>query len=264
MHLREEIFSGRWGETIPGAPTLAKELEVDRKAVITALLRLEEEGLLVAQGAGRKRRIVLPHGRKAVASIKIAILDYNDLDRQQDYMIHLQQRLTEAGHHAFFHTQTLIKLGMKVSRIRQMVKSDEADAWVVGSASSEVLQWFSKQPAPVFALFGRMSGLPIAGTKPDKAAPYADATRQLISLGHRRISLLAQSARRLPEPGHLESLFLKELESHGIQTSTYNLPDWDDSTEGFHQVLDTLFSIKRSVPLLITQTFFSIKGLSLY
>ena len=63
IHLREEIFRGRWGEMIPGAPTLAKELEVDHKAVITALNLLEEEGLLVGQGAGRKRRIVQPVAR---------------------------------------------------------------------------------------------------------------------------------------------------------------------------------------------------------
>ena len=45
---------------MPGAPTLAKELEVDRNTVETALRRLEEVGLLVGQGAGRKRRIELP------------------------------------------------------------------------------------------------------------------------------------------------------------------------------------------------------------
>ncbi len=152
---------------------------------------------------------------------------------------------------------------MKVSRIRKMVKSVKADAWVVGAGSSEVLKWFSEQPAPAFALFGRMNGLPIAGTKPDKATPIADATRQLIALGHRRISLLAQTARRLPEPGPSERVFLKELESHGIQTSTYNLPDWDDSTEGLNQALDALFKatpptalILDEAPLLIAAQLF--------
>ena len=60
MHLRKEIFRGSWSWTMPGAPTLAKELEVDRNTVETALRRLEEVGLLVGQGAGRKRRIELP------------------------------------------------------------------------------------------------------------------------------------------------------------------------------------------------------------
>jgi hypothetical protein len=253
MHLRKEIFRGRWSETMPGAPALAKALEVDHKAVETALRRLEDEGLLVGQGAGRKRRIELPPGRKAAAAMKIAILPYTATDRQQDYLINHQNSLVKAGHQVSFPPRALVELRMNVPRIRRMVKKAEADAWVVAAASSEVLQWFSEQPAPAFALFGRMDGLPIAGTKPDKASPLANATRQLIGLGHRRISLLAQSARRLPEPGHLESLFLKELESHGIQTSTYNLPDWDDSTEGFQQALDTLFAITPPTALILQE-----------
>jgi DNA-binding LacI/PurR family transcriptional regulator len=81
--------------------------------------------------------------------------------------------------------------------------------------------------------------------------------------------LLAQSPRRLPEPGHLESLFLKELESHGIPTSSYHLPDWDDSTAGFHQRLDALFTttaptalILEEAPLLFAaQQFLQSRGL---
>jgi hypothetical protein len=269
IHLRREIFRGRWNEVMPGAPALAKELEVDHKAVVIALNQLEHEGLLEAQGPGRRRKILAVPGRKTVASMKIAILTHSPHNRQEDYIINLKHSLTKAGHQAFFPAQALIELGMSVPRIQRMVRSHEADAWVVTSASSEVLQWFSKQPCPVFALFGRMSGLPIAGAKPGKAAALAVATSQLIGLGHRRISLLAQSARRLPEAGHPESVFLKELESHGILTSSYHLPEWDDSTEGFHQALDTLFKataptalILDEAPLLIAaQQFLQSRGL---
>ena len=76
MHLRKEIFRGSWSGTMPGAPALAKELEVDHKTVEAALRLLENEGLLVGQGAGRKRRIELPSGRKALGSMKIAVLTH--------------------------------------------------------------------------------------------------------------------------------------------------------------------------------------------
>ena len=254
VYLREQIFQGRWSGTMPGARALAKDLGVDRNTVEAALRRLEEMGLLVGQGAGRKRRIELPSGRKALASMKIAVLTHTAHGRQLDYMTDLKHSLAKAGHQVFFPPRSLTELGMKLSSIRRMVKSVEADAWVVTSASGEVLEWFSKQPTPVFALFGRMNELPIAGTKPDKTAPLAEATRQLIGLGHRRISLLAQSARRLPEPGHLESLFLKELESHGIQTGSYNLPEWDDSTEGFQQALDSLFATTPPTALILQES----------
>jgi len=45
---------------MPCALALAKDLGVDRNTVEAALRRLEEVGLLVGQGAGRKRRIELP------------------------------------------------------------------------------------------------------------------------------------------------------------------------------------------------------------
>jgi biotin operon repressor len=252
-HLRNEMLQGSLSGTMPGANRLATELGINHKTVETAMRQLEEEGLLVSLGRGIPRRIKLPRGTKTEEAMKIAFLDYDDQDKQQDYMIHLHHRLAEAGHHSFYHPQSLIKLGMKASRLRKMVKNTEAGAWVVGAGSSEVLRWFSEQTVPAFALFGRMNGLPMAGTKPDKIPPLTDATRQLIALGHRRISLLAQTGRRLPEPGNSERVFLKELESHGIPTSTYNLPDWDDNIEGFHQALEALFQATPPTALILDE-----------
>ena len=252
-HLRNEMLQGSLSGTMPGANRLATELGINHKTVETAMRQLEQEGLLVSLGRGIPRRIELPPGTKTEVSMKIAFLDYDDQDKQEDYMIHLQHRLAKAGHHAFYHALSLATLGMKVSRVRKIVKSTKADAWVVGAGSSEVLQWLSEQPVPAFALFGRMHGLPMAGTKPDKATPIADATRQLIALGHRRISLLAQTGRRLPEPGHSERVFLKELESHGIPSGPYNLPNWDDNIEGFHQALEALFQATPPTALILDE-----------
>jgi len=61
-HLSGEILSGCWGETIPGLPTLAAKLGVNFKTVEVALDLLENQGLLLGQGTGRPRRIVLPAG----------------------------------------------------------------------------------------------------------------------------------------------------------------------------------------------------------
>lgn len=252
-HLREEIISGRWANVMPGKNHLAEELGINKKTVVVALNQLEQEGVLEGQGPGRRRKIVLAPGKKAEATMKIAILTYNNHAKQLEYFIKIQHRLAKAGHQAFFLEQSLTELGMNVPRIQRMVKTVDADAWVVCAASSEVLHWFSEQPFPVLAIFGRLSGLPIAGAKPDKVPPLGDVTRQLIGLGHRRISLLTQSARRLPEPGHFERLFLENLKSHGIHTSTYNLPNWDDSTEGFHKALDALFTTTPPTALILDQ-----------
>jgi DNA-binding LacI/PurR family transcriptional regulator len=158
---------------------------------------------------------------------------------------------------------------MDVKRVSRMVARTEADAWVVGAGSREVLEWFAKQKTPAFALFGRMEGLPIAGTKPDHVPAFAAATRHLAGLGHRRIALLARSERRLPDPGRAERAFLEELEVHGIRTGTYNLPDWEGSPESIYPCLESLFGATPPTALFVeeapmffaAQQFLSNRGL---
>ncbi len=98
---------------------------------------------------------------------------------------------------------------------------------------------------PAIALFGRRSGVRIAGSGPDKVPAYTAATRQLIRHGHRRIVLLCRKLRRLPEPGRSERAFLAQLAAHGCPVTDFNLPDWEETTAGFHTLLGALF---RSTP----------------
>ena len=253
--LREEILSGRRSGVLPGVYVLAAELGVNHKTVGAALKHLEADGLLVSQGPGRRRRIVLAAGRVRQRPLRVAILPGDSADRRVDYMVELQHQLLEAGHAAFYPEKSLLELGMDVSRIARMVRRTEADAWVVTAGSREVLQWFLGQGIPVFALFGRRRDLPMAGAGPDKVRATREVVRHLVALGHRRIVLLAQAARRLPEPGLPERAFLKELAAHRIPTGPYNLPDWEESPEGLQRLLDSLFGITPPTALLIDEAY---------
>jgi DNA-binding LacI/PurR family transcriptional regulator len=219
------------------------------------LRRLEAEGLLVAQGPGRRRRIVLPAGSIRQRPLRLAILPSVTADRRLDYIVELQHELMEAGHVAFFSEKTLFELGMDVKRIARMVRKNEACAWVVMSGSGEVLEWFIGQGIPAFALFGRRRHLTVAGAGPDKVRAYRDVVRHMVSLGHRRIVMLALAARRLPEPGPPERAFLEELAAHGIPTGPYNLPDWEESPEGLQHLLDSLFQVTPPTALLIDEAY---------
>ena len=238
---------------MPGVPTLAAELGVDHKAVASAIRLLEQDGLLIGQGTGRPRRIALPEGTAAARPLRVAILDYDPLRQTEGYMTELRHFLEKAGHTAFFTPKSLTELGMKVTRIRRLVDTVEADAWVVSSGSREVLEWFSARPEPVFAQFGRRSGLPIAATGPDKPSAYAAATRRLVELGHRRIVLLCHEERRVPQPGATERAFLAELKAHGIPTGEFNLPNWEDTKEGFQVLLERLFQVTPPTALLVDE-----------
>ena len=62
-HLKGELLRGRWMNSIPGVPSLAAEMGVNRKTVDAALRQLDSEGVLIPQGAGRKRLIGFSTGR---------------------------------------------------------------------------------------------------------------------------------------------------------------------------------------------------------
>lgn len=252
--LRADLLSGMWGGRMPGVLRLEAELGVNRKAIEAAMRLLEHEGLLVAEGAGRRRKIVRPAGhQKRRHPLRVAILPCVVEDRRLDYMVELRHELVEAGHVAFYPEKSLHDLGMDSKRIGRMVGKYEADAWVVMSGSREVLEWFLQEGIPTFALFGRRRDLRVAGVGPDKVAAFRDVVRHLVALGHRRIVLLALAARRLPEPGLPERAFLEELAAHGMATGPFNLPDWEENPEGFQRLLDSLFQTTPPTALLIDE-----------
>jgi len=228
--------------------------------VETALRLLEAEGLLAAQGAGRRRLIQMKE-RQAAPSLRLEVLVSEPADLRLDYLVELQHELTVAGHDVSIAPRSMSELGMDVKRISRMVRNTEADAWVVTAGSREVLEWFAEQEFPVCALFGRRRGLTLAGVGPDKPPAFSAATRMLISLGHRRIVLLARPRRRLPVPGASEQAFLDELALHGIAPSSYHLPDWEESIDGFHRRLESLFRVTPPTAMIIEEAAFYVAAL---
>ena len=207
------------------------------------------------QGPGRPRKIVLPTGTRDVASLRIAILEYEIASLNDDYMVDLHHKLIEAGHQAFHPSKTLNELGMKLPRIRRMVKETDADAWIVCASSGDVLKWFSKQKEPTFALFGRRRELPIAGVGPDHEAVGRAMIRRLIALGHQRIVILARESQRAGGPGQSELAIFDEMAKHGLPSGPYNLPEWEDSPDGLHRVLEGLFQVTPPSALIIDEPF---------
>ncbi|QTN33036.1 substrate-binding domain-containing protein [Akkermansiaceae bacterium] len=252
-HLRSEIISATWAGAMPGEDSLIARLGVGRATVQAAVRQLEGEGLLVPQGAG-KRRLIVPPENQAPPAMRIAILLYDPDERKVDYLQELKQLLGEAGHTAFFAPKTLVELGMKVERVGNLVKATGADAWVVVAGSQPVLEWFAAQPLPVFGLHGRIVHVPIASTGVKRIPVLKTVVRRLVSLGHRRIVMIAREERRKPMPGFVEQAFLDELVAQGVPTGPYNLPDWEDTPAGYGRLLDSLFLHTPPTALLMDGT----------
>lgn len=253
-HLRQGMLEGRWRGTLPGRKALAAQLGCSQGTVEEAMRRLARAGLLVSQGAGRRQRINLSNAAMKPRALRVVILLYEESDHSERYMLELVHRLQEAGHSPAFAERTMHDLGMDVTRIARIVEKTEADAWVVLGGARGVLEWFSNYRIPAFALFGRLTKVPLASTSPKKADALLELVDRLMDLGHRRIVLLTREERRKPTPGFLEQLFLDRLEERGIPTGSYNLPDWNDDPEGFRRILDKLFDRTPPTALIISQT----------
>ena len=166
-HLRRDILRGELGDTMPGIMQLVRMLGVNSRAVEAAVRQLEAEGLVVSQGICRRRRIVVPKNM-APPSLRIQILLHGEDDSKLGFMVDLLHQLVEMGHRTAFAAHSLGELGMDLRRIARFVHDTAADVWVVVGGPREVLEWFVSQSFPVFALFGRMRSLPLAGAAPDK------------------------------------------------------------------------------------------------
>ncbi|BCX49249.1 hypothetical protein HAHE_31570 [Haloferula helveola] len=250
-HLRKEIRSGTWTGTMPGGAALARELGVGRMTVDAALDLLEKQGELVSQGARLPRRVSTT--RSYSSSLKVAFLPYLIEDYRFDYIMDLQRLLQEDGHTVLFPKTSITLMKGNMARITKLIETTQADAWIVVAGPREVLTWFSECPVPAFAMFGRRSGLPIAGIGPDKSPALRELARHFIELGHERITMLTRPVRRLPRPGAPERAFLDELRRGGIRTGSYNLPDWDGKSETLGNVVDSIFKLTPPTAIVLDE-----------
>lgn len=251
-HLRGELLRSRWSGVMPGILTLGKELGVNHNTIDAALQLLEQEKLLETQGRGKPRRIV-PQTGGVRRALRVRILLFEPADRVVSYNVELLHHLNDAGHVAAFARKTQTDLGMNVKRIARYVEESEFDAWVVCAAYRDVLEWFAEQSFPTFAMFGRMSGLPVAGMSPRKALSLAMGLRRLVALGHRKIVMMTRGVGKFANPSLHEQGFLDELKAMGITPGAYHLPDWEDTHKDFHRCLDSLFRLTPPTALIVCE-----------
>ena len=253
--IKDSIFSGELKGSIPGASRLAKTLGVNHKTVESALRDLESQGLLIHEGARQSRSVNSKNLKLSNAGIRIAIFLQDQSDVRDVMMVEIKHRLEESGHYPFFVNKSMIDLRMNKRRIARIVNRTETDAWILLAAPKEILEWFSKQETPAFAVFGnRLEEVNVAGASPGKSHPVVQATQTLIDLGHRRIILIIRKYQREPISTSAQA-FLDVLNSNGIQSSDFNLPDWEETGEGFNQLLESIFKITPPTAIITDEPF---------
>ena len=255
LHLKNQIVQGEIRGEISGASQLASMLGVNAKTAESALGLLEKEGVLLSQGP-RRRRLVNSKGvgerrESGREHLHFGILLYESSDRHSSVVTGIQHALNEAGHVVTLADKTLTELQMNLSRVKRMVHSYRVDAWIVVAGSREVLGWFSGQELPAFALFGRRNRVSLPSIGPNSERAFAAGVDYLITQGHQRIVRICRSERRKPSLGQTERELLKTLKAHKIPTGEYNLPDWEETPEGFQALLESLFLVTPPTALIV-------------
>lgn len=261
-HLREGLRGGRWRGQLPGAVRLAAELGVSINTLRAALRTVEAEGLVQMGANGRSRHVPSKASRRK-RPLRIGILLFDALATETgqtlEILLGLHHGLEAAGFTVFFSTQTQCGLGYDVKRIARYVKQERADAWVVTAGSRALLEWFAAQPEPALAMFGRCTGLPMAGVGLDKLPAMLAATRRLLACGHRRIVFICRRCQRVPVPEPNVRAMLAELAAYGcVVTGDFNLPDWEETPAGLHSLFATLFRTTPPTALFLDETPFLI------
>lgn len=250
-HLRDEIMRGRWVEVMPGRTPLARELGINWKTVESALAQLENEGLIQSQGPGKPRRITGTSNQKSVGGTHVTMVLYETQGGLNTAVGDIQHQLRAAGHPVFFSAKTSSEVKHDPDQVESMVRKLGAEACILVAAGREVLQRFEAFPIPTFALFGKMSGLKISGTGPDKIQAIRDSITSLCANGHQRIVMLKHREALHAEHGISERTFLEELENRGLSHGEYNLPRWENTPEGLRHCLIRLFQVTPPTAILV-------------
>jgi DNA-binding LacI/PurR family transcriptional regulator len=253
-HLKEQIRIGRWTDVIPGENLLVTQLQIGRDTARAALALLEEEGLVVSDGPGRRRRIVEGRSVSRIRKLRLRILPFDKQTKEVVVVSTLLAELQEAGCDVDFASKSLHELGMDVGRVARLVTKEPADAWITCACARPINEWFSAQPFPTLALFGRIRGLPMAAAAPALIPSLVAAVRHLTGHGHKRIVMFAREERRKPVLALPERTFMEELNAAGLETSAYNLPDWEENRDGLIRQIDELFRLTPPTALIFQET----------
>ncbi|MFU8892438.1 MAG: substrate-binding domain-containing protein [Luteolibacter sp.] len=253
-YLRGELVRGRWRERMPGVIRLAGELGAARNTVEAALRELDQQGILIPQGYGKGRRI---HQAEVAGArrMRVAILRQDPLNQMDRHIGELLYQLHEAGFVGVLAAKNLTEMRGNLKKMERLVTATRADAWVIVGGAMPVLEWFIARELPAFSLFGRRHDLPIAGAGPSKPDAYRAVARRLVGLGHQRVMMITLKSRRLPSPGLQERVFLEELQSLGVKTGNFNLPDWDETPEGLENLLQESFRVTPPTALLVDEAY---------
>jgi len=268
-HLRDRILRGNLAGPIPGVMALSRDCDASPVTVRAALRQLEAEGWIRSAGPGKPRTTATPSSgasRPNSRSLRIMVLPGERVEDEdgvfQQTLIQLRNRIEADGHTLSFAPKSQSRLHYDLDRVRRLVSSCEADAWIVIGGSRDVLTWFAEHGTPALALGGLSSGLPLSATGMETVQPFRNAVERLTSLGHRRIIFIAPAVLRDAATSPCTAVLHRELAACGVTAGEYHTPAFDETPAGLHALLTANFRLTPPTAIIVTYTTWLVSLLS--
>jgi DNA-binding LacI/PurR family transcriptional regulator len=210
---------------------------------------------LATSGEGGSSRRVLRIAVMASSPLSEGNAHSNELS------LSVMHHIKAAGHECI-EAPSAKELNYNLKRIGKVVADTKADAWLLFSASREMLEWFAGQGIACYALGGHLTGLAIPGSVVSLPPMLSQIVDALAAQGHRRIVFISPKVWRLPQPSPIVVGFLEALARHGLKPSVYNAPDWEEDGPGLSTLLNGLFKATPPTALIMTEACGCIGALS--
>jgi LacI family transcriptional regulator len=243
---------------------LSEQIKVNRRTIRRAVQALSAEGL-VCQIPRKGNRILQP-GKTRTRRLRettVALLLPERTTPQpfsfEEILASLQNLMLRDG------IRLVIKTGKHYFRknpsdpLRDLVRENPADCWILRFANGRVQNWFAQNGHPAI-VWGRLHpGISLPSISVDLAAMAKHAASTLLRLGHRRIGLLSERDKDI----NLTRDNFRETIS-GRQDVELSILEHDADSRSVRQVLQrSLKGERRPTAFFITRTYGYVSAFSL-
>lgn len=278
QHLKERILCGEWRQRLPAERTLAKELNIGRMTLRSALDKLEANGLIIKEGASGTRLRKSRRHKHQYPAKKVGILIGGKLERLHNNAIMLVDELRRIFYtknialHLHDHT-TSLKRGI-FPFFKHLVHTLNYNAWILCGGTLEMQQWCEKNKIPVVMAAALFEGVHLPSVELHFRGTCRHAVGEMVRRGHRSIAFILPHTPANSGPGDIQSRlgFLEAVEISrptktvgtvefhtGAKSSIYKLVDnllsrsprptaWLIPTENFLTVMTYLLKLKIRIP----------------
>jgi DNA-binding LacI/PurR family transcriptional regulator len=252
--LRRNLRSGSWEKFVPGIRTLATSFGVSPATMVKAVDRVRADGWISNEGVRRRfiihREVILKSkGKEAVLRTLLLLAPKSGRTEPargtSQILLQLWELLAPKGWSIRFHLDDYASGKRRQKQWDELVELEKPQAVVAVLGTPAMAAWARDVKVPMFFCGGALGDFSVPMVGVSSSMMLEDALSQLISLGHKDITL--PLCERSPSfAANLKSTISRKLVEAGHDfISELNAPATDDGgVESFRNCLDRAFAVR--------------------